>query len=57
MGDNAELKRYIQCGLLSREEVGGKTTFTNAMSRRYFIHKMYPQTAISNPVEAVELVI
>ena len=52
----AELKRYIKCGLLSREEAG-MTKFTNAMSRRYFIHKMYPKTATSNPLNTVELVL
>ncbi len=56
VASNVELKQYIKCGLLSRVETG-KTKFTNAMSRRYFIHKMYPQTATSNPRDAVELVI
>ena len=56
VASNVELKHYIKCGLLSREETG-KTKFTNAMSRRYFIHKMYPQTATSNPLNTVELVL
>jgi hypothetical protein len=56
IADNTELKSYIKCGLLSGEQTG-KTKFTNALSRRYFIHRMYPQTAVSNPVNGVELVI
>ena len=54
--NNIELKRYIKCGLLSRKD-DGETKFSSAMSRRYFIHKTYPQTATTNPSSAIELVI
>lgn len=54
--ESTELKQYIKCGLLSRKDTG-ETKFSNAMSRRYFIHKTYPQTAITDPSNVFELVI
>jgi hypothetical protein len=55
VGDN-ELKRYVKCGILSREE-NGLTKFSNAMSRRYFIYQNYPGTSLENPENVVDLVL
>ena len=56
IANNVELKRYIKCGLVLRNETGAMK-FTNAMSRRFFIYKTYPRTATSNPTNSIDLVI
>lgn len=39
---DTELKHYVRCGILTREEPFGLTKFSNAISRRYFMFQTYP---------------
>ncbi len=54
---DTELKHYVKCGIISRDVLSGLTTFSNAMSRRYFIYQTYPRKALTNPDNVIDLVL